>query len=137
MCNPNAGLYECHHYQSSWLDFYLGRGHDACVYNYRGYGRSEGWPSPAANNSDGEDILATLRTLGYEKFLVHAESIGGITGVHLSSLPEGLGVDVLVADRTFGDLPTVANFLVGAWAKKAVRWVVGWEAANSGKYFEK
>ena len=62
MCNPNAGFYEFVYYQSDWLDFYLQHGINVCLWNYRGYGRSEGSPNPSAIKKDAEHIVAYLRT---------------------------------------------------------------------------
>ena len=53
LCNPNAGLYEFHHFQADWIQFYTQLGCNVFVFNYRGYGRNKGYPSPLANNLDG------------------------------------------------------------------------------------
>ena len=46
MCNPNAGRFEQSALHPFWLDFYRERGLNVLVWNYRGFGRSEGSPSP-------------------------------------------------------------------------------------------
>ena len=45
-CNPNAGFAEIFQYQSDWLDFYVNMGINVFVWNYRGFGLSEGDPTP-------------------------------------------------------------------------------------------
>jgi alpha-beta hydrolase superfamily lysophospholipase len=45
-CNPNAGFAEFFQYQSDWLDYYHQMGINVFVWNYRGFGLSEGDPSP-------------------------------------------------------------------------------------------
>ncbi len=45
-CNPNAGFAEFFQYQSDWLDYYVNMGINVFVWNYRGFGLSEGVPSP-------------------------------------------------------------------------------------------
>jgi alpha-beta hydrolase superfamily lysophospholipase len=45
-CNPNAGFAEYFQYQSDWLDYYVNMGINVFVWNYRGFGLSEGIPSP-------------------------------------------------------------------------------------------
>lgn len=55
LCNANAGLYEFHHLQADWINFYSKGGCNVFMFNYRGYGRSTGRPSPQANNSDGNE----------------------------------------------------------------------------------
>lgn len=77
ICNPNGGLYEFHHLQMDWVKFYTDRDCHVLVYNYRGYGRCAGAPSPLANNLDGLAIVAYLKTeRGVPKIAVHGESIG-------------------------------------------------------------
>eukprot|EP00939_MAST-03C_sp_MAST-3C-sp1_P000758 g758.t1 len=134
ICNPNAGLYECNHTRASWLEFYRDRGHDIFIYNYRGYGRSTGYPNPQANNSDGEKVVEHVRrraTVDHRQRVeigVHAESIGGLVGTHIAhACPEH--VTLLVADRTFGTLPAAAEYLVAAWTAKALR-ALRWNADN-------
>ena len=46
-CNPNAGSAEYFQYQSDWLDYYVNMGINVFVWNYRGFGLSEGDPSPS------------------------------------------------------------------------------------------
>jgi hypothetical protein len=45
-CNPNAGYAEFLYYQSEWLDYYVNNGINMFVWNYRGFGLSEGNPTP-------------------------------------------------------------------------------------------
>ena len=48
-CNPNAGYYETIFYDSEWIEFFLSLRINICIQNYRGYGKSEGTPSPEVN----------------------------------------------------------------------------------------
>jgi alpha/beta superfamily hydrolase len=76
-CNPNGGLYELHHFQSDWFKFYTELGCNVFAFNYRGYGRNKGIPSPHANNYDALAIVEYLKTeRGITKIAVHGESIG-------------------------------------------------------------
>jgi alpha-beta hydrolase superfamily lysophospholipase len=50
-CNPNAGYAEFFQYQSDWLDYYYNNGINVFVWNYRGYGSSEGTPTPKVNKN--------------------------------------------------------------------------------------
>lgn len=45
-CNPNAGFIEYFQFQSDWLEYYVNMGINVFVWNYRGFGLSEGTPSP-------------------------------------------------------------------------------------------
>lgn len=77
ICNPNGGLYEFHHLQMDWIPFYTSLGCHVLVYNYRGYGRNAGTPSPLLHNRDGVAIVDFLKTQrAMAKIAIHGESIG-------------------------------------------------------------
>ncbi|RHY18474.1 hypothetical protein DYB36_010219, partial [Aphanomyces astaci] len=111
LCNPNCGLYEFHHFQSDWIPFYTNHGINVCVFNYRGYGRCQGYPSPHANNVDGMAMVRHLQVVqGVTRLAVHGESIGGMVATYVAK--HAAGIELLVADRTFANLPAVAQRLV-------------------------
>jgi pimeloyl-ACP methyl ester carboxylesterase len=56
ICNPNMGYAECQIYDSNWPDFYLDYGINVVLWNYRGYGKSTGKPSPTNNRNDIEMV---------------------------------------------------------------------------------
>lgn len=60
-CSPNAFLYEAFQFENEWIDFYRNLGINLFVWNYRGYGRSEGTPHPSTMFSDAEMIVEYLR----------------------------------------------------------------------------
>jgi len=60
-CNPNAGFAEFFQYQSDWLDYYFNNGINVFVWNYRGYGFSEGNPSPKKLREDSEIVAAYVK----------------------------------------------------------------------------
>lgn len=60
-CNPNAGFAEFFQYQSDWLDYYVEHGINVIVWNYRGFGMSEGTPDPNKLKEDAELIAAYVR----------------------------------------------------------------------------
>lgn len=77
ICNPNGGLYEFHHLQMDWIHVYTSLGCHVLVYNYRGYGRNAGSPSPLDHNRDGLAIVHFLKTQrAMDKIAIHGESIG-------------------------------------------------------------
>ena len=132
ICNPNAGLYEHAHRSSEWLSFYTALGLDVVLWNYRGYGRSEGVPSPSALRRDATTLATFLRAdLGARRIIVHGESLGGIAACHLAHA--GV-VDLLIADRTFDTLPRTARAMLGAWAETALMLVTGWRSSNAGAF---
>lgn len=119
-CNPNAGYYETMVYEAQWLDFYVSQGCSLFLWNYRGYGRSAGRPSPSSLASDVDSILDFLRGRGATQIGVHGRSIGGIAACHLVSARHASAVRFLVTDRTFSSLGCVARCTFGGWAEKCL-----------------
>jgi hypothetical protein len=111
ICNPNAGFYEFAYYQSEWLEFYLSNGINVFMWNYRGYGRSMGKPSPRSLQRDAEVIAKYLKqSRGVIKLGVHGESLGGCIAAHVAQTCK---VDFLFADRSLSSLADVAKFNFG------------------------
>lgn len=133
-CNPNAGYYETMVYESHWLDFYLSQGCNVFAFNYSGFGRSTGHPTPAALANTGDAIIEFLRLRGVTQIGVHGRSIGGIVACHLASKHPDL-VKLLIADRTFSTLALVAKFLMGSWAVKGLSISATW-AENTASYYK-
>ena len=63
-CNPNACFYEYLAYQTEWVDYYHAMGVNLVIWNYRGYGRSDGGLriSPSGIMQDGERVFHYLRS---------------------------------------------------------------------------
>ena len=118
-CNPNAAFYEYVYYNSEWLDYYVNMGINVFLWNYRGYGRSQGSPSPSALMRDGETIVDYLRNeRGVMKLGVHGQSLGGAVACHLG---RSGGVDFVFADRTFSSVYETGRALLGSVAGFAYR----------------
>ncbi|TMW65694.1 hypothetical protein Poli38472_008336 [Pythium oligandrum] len=131
--NPNGGLYEFHHFQMEWAKFYTDLDCNVLLFNYRGYGRNAGAPSPWAHNQDALAIVEYLKTKrGIKKIGVHGESIGGLVAAFLGK--ESAAIDVMIADRTFASLPALAQRLVASWAGNVVRWLTWWETDSAANY---
>nr|CCA22017.1 conserved hypothetical protein [Albugo laibachii Nc14] len=133
LCNPNGGLYEFHHIQTDWVRFYIERGCDVLVYNYRGYGRNKGHPQPALNNADALAIIAHIKALQtYSKIGVHGESIGGLVATYVASqCPD---IAVLVADRTFASIPALSQRLIAKWTAPIIRTLTRWDTNVVSNY---
>ncbi|ETL45719.1 hypothetical protein L916_04250 [Phytophthora nicotianae] len=136
LCNPNGGLYELHHLQMDWIKFYTSElDCHVLVYNYRGYGRCKGSPSPQMHNLDGIAIVNYLKSeRGINKIAVHGESIGGLVATYLAR--NSPHVNVLIADRTFTTVPALAQRMIARWAGMVVDWVMRWETDNVQNYLE-
>lgn len=118
-CNPNATYYEFLYFQTDWIEFYIGAGVNLVLWNYRGYGRSQGSPSLLKSQSDGMSLVRYIReTKRNCKLGVHGESLGGSVASYLAR--SGL-TDFLFADRTFASLGKVARYNFGKFAEFAFK----------------
>lgn len=75
---------------------YADAGYDVYIYDYRGYGRSEGKRRLKAIVQDYKAIISALNTGSYEEKLVYAMSIGGIIfldGVTAENQPHRVVID--------------------------------------------
>ena len=98
------------------LNFYIQRGIHVIVWNYRGYGRSSGYPWPKDNRADGARVFEHYKTkLNITHYISHGQSIGGCVATHCASTLTN--VHMLIADRAFCDLPSTGGILMGNWAK--------------------
>jgi hypothetical protein len=86
--------------------FFAERGKMAYVFDYRGYGDSDGSPYSTAIIDDYKKLLAFIRSAGHRRISVYAMSFGGI--VVLSALRDEDGIDALVVDGVPSRLPWVA-----------------------------
>ena len=107
LCNAN-GMY-CQQLSSkkrrTYLNFFLNIGIDVFIWNYRGYGRSQGSSSPAILQKDMVAVFNYLRNeMGIKgKIGVYARSLGGIPASYIT--PQ---VDMVIIDRSFCSLSELA-----------------------------
>jgi len=82
------------------------------LWNYRGYGRSEGIPDPTALKKDGEAIVEYLRKVrNVQKIGAHGQSMGGLVASHLGRYAK---VDFVFCDRTFSSFNDVTQSSLGS-----------------------
>ncbi|CAE8629949.1 unnamed protein product, partial [Polarella glacialis] len=133
-CNPNAAYYETMVYQGGILNFWLSRGCNILFFNYAGYGRSSGKPSPARVAEDGEAVVKFLQSRGVKQIGIYGRSIGGIAACHLARrFPEV--VKIVIADRTMSTLEGAARYMYGSWAAKGLR-ATSMVATNTDNFWE-
>lgn len=125
MCNPNGEYYEyAIDMQDHWLEFYAKNGINVLLWNYRGYSRSQGYPTPSNLLSDAETIVQHLRKVKtVAPLLLHGQSLGGVVASHVAAK---LGCDLLFADRAFSCLENVAEATVGGFLTGVMKAVTGW-----------
>ena len=75
------------------------------AWNYRGYAKTPGSPTPYNLKTDGESVLHfMLNDLMLEgKIGVYGRSLGGVVASHLSATYPDI-IKFLFCDRTFGNL---------------------------------
>lgn len=83
---------------------YADAGYDVYIYDYRGYGRSEGKRRLKAIVNDYKAIITSLNAGAYEQKLVYAMSLGGI--ILLDALTNELELDRVVIDSSPSRLST-------------------------------
>jgi len=79
------------------------------IFDYRGYGRSEGKPSERGILEDGRAArawLANREKVPEEKLVVMGESLGGAVAVHLAAEKQARA---LILESTFTSLPDVGK----------------------------
>lgn len=77
---------------------YADAGYDVYIYDYRGYGHSEGKRRLKAMVGDYQEIFSSLGSAAYRERLVYAMSFGGI--LLLDALEPGLKLDRVVIDSS-------------------------------------
>jgi len=125
MCNPNGEYYEyAIDMQDHWISFYRKNGINMLLWNYRGYNRSGGYPTPNNILSDGECVVQYLRDVrGTGHVLIHGQSLGGVVASYVAAR---LGCDFLFADRAFSTLDAIAEVTAGSFAARLLKLLTNW-----------
>lgn len=99
----NAQNLTAHFVNAAWM---ADHGYDILIFDYRGYGLSEGQPNPKGVAEDGLAFLNyaydDFKKGGYEKFIVYAQSLGGAIALRsLEDFNHRDEISLLVLDSTF------------------------------------
>ena len=100
------------------------------IFDYHGYGTSEGEPSPAATIADGHAALREMRKLYPDKkIVVFAQSLGGAIGLRaVIDMKNEVPVSLVVADSTFASYRSVARSTLAhgwiTWPFQPLGWLV-------------
>eukprot|EP01071_Lankesteria_metandrocarpae_P006043 Lankesteria_metandrocarpae@DN4220_c0_g1_i2.p1 len=119
--NTNASFYEISYRQEAWLHFYLQRGVNVFMCNFRGFSRSTGNVSPHNLRADAAQIYEYLRGFGCGPIGVHGRSVGGVCATHVAASPGADDIQWLFADRTFSSLSKAASVLLGNWTRPILK----------------
>ncbi len=106
-------------------------GYDMFIFDYRGYGRSEGKPSIAGLQADAEAALGTLLRLpgvDPERIAVLGQSIGGAVAVNLAAdSPRRAHIRALVVDSSFASYRQITREKLGSlWLTWPLQYPLSW-----------
>ena len=121
ICHGNVDNLSTHVKLDLWL---IDGGYNIFIFDYRGYGRSEGAPDVQGINGDAEAALETLLfTLPREKhdaIMVFGKSLGGAVAVYmLTHSPYRDRVKALILDSVFSSYRMIAR-------EKIAESIIGW-----------
>jgi len=99
----NAQNLTSHFVNLQWLTQYDS---DVIIFDYRGYGFSDGSPNPKGVSEDGLAFLnyayEDYKKWGYQKFVIYTQSLGGAIALKsLEDFKHRDEIDLLVLDSTF------------------------------------
>ncbi|MCB0411675.1 MAG: alpha/beta hydrolase [Bdellovibrionales bacterium] len=105
-------------------------GYDHVIFDYRGYGRSEGRPTPKNTVSDGKDVLLWARKeFPGLPIIVFGQSLGGAVALKsLIDLGEQFTADAVVIDSSFASYRSEARTVLAnhwlTWLLQPIGWLV-------------
>lgn len=100
------------------------------IFDYRGYGRSEGHPSPAGMIKDGAAAIRWMnKTYPGKPLIVFAQSLGGaIAFKSVNKVKQEVPIALMVAEATFADYRTVARRMAASsfltWIFQPLAWAI-------------
>lgn len=111
MFHGNAQNLSSHAFNLTWM---LEKNTDVLIFDYRGYGLSEGTPYPKGVLEDGLRFLQLAydkyKEGGYKRFIVYAQSLGGSIAMRaLEEVSWRNEISLLVLDSTFRSPQDVAR----------------------------
>lgn len=127
MCHGNAGNVESRLVAAK---FFARAGFAVLLFDYRGYGKSQGRPSEEGTYLDAEaahEHLIRVEGFAAERVLVHGESLGGAVAIELARRRMVAG---LVLENTFTSLPDIGQKLY-PWVP--VRWLARLQFDSAAK----
>lgn len=118
------------------VDWLPDAGYNVLLFNYRGYGRSQGEPTMAGFH---RDLRAAIRkadaidALPRERLVVFGQSLGGaVATVTLANLPRGQRIGALVVDSAPSDYRTIVReTLAASWYTWPLQAPLSWLITDS------
>ena len=121
ICHGNVENLSTHVKLDLWL---IDGGYNVFIFDYRGYGRSEGAPDVQGINKDAEaaleTLLFTLPREKHDKVVIFGKSLGGAVAVYtVANSPYKDRVKALILDSVFSSYRMIAR-------EKIAESVIGW-----------
>ena len=113
ICCPNSVCFELFLMTDSITDYYHRNGIDVLLWNYRGYGMSNGKTNFDNIRTDLELIIYDIKYLKYNKIGVHGISIGSLSASYVAG--KGL-VDFCFIDRGFSSIDDIVKYKFKTYA---------------------
>lgn len=89
--------------------FFREFGASVFLYSYRGYGRSEGWPSERGLKLDADCVMGHLARDEFHaghQLVLYGRSLGGANAIYIAA-EHGAQCDAVILENTFVDIPRV------------------------------
>lgn len=96
----------------SFVQWLPERGYNVFVFDYRGYGASEGKPDPEGVFEDSNSALNYVRTrpdVNPDRLLLLGQSLGGASAIDVLGSGNRQGVKAIVVESTFFSFSAIAN----------------------------
>lgn len=104
------------------------------LWNYRGYGESEGFPHTLDILLDAESVVDFVHAeLKPQKLVFHGESLGGMVACHLGRTKQGT---LLFADRTFSSISEIATIGFTKYARVLFNLLTSWNYDSAISFAE-
>jgi fermentation-respiration switch protein FrsA (DUF1100 family) len=121
ICHGNVENLSTHVMLDLWL---IDAGYNLFIFDYRGYGRSEGSPTVQGINRDAEaaleTLLFTLPRVKQDNIIVFGKSLGGAVAVYtVANSPFKNRVKALILDSAFSSYRAIAR-------EKIADSIIGW-----------
>lgn len=119
------------------------KGYDYFIFDYHGYGQSEGTPSPEATVADGHAALRWLKARHPDRpIVVFGQSLGGAVALRtVLDLKNEIPVKLVVVDSTFSSYRSVARSVLAhnwfTWPLQPLGWLLMSDAQAPAKDLHK
>jgi len=124
LCHGNGGNIS---HRFSFATFWQSQGYSVLLFDYRGFGKSEGFPTESGIISDSRHALGMARQLSEGSIIVYGRSLGSVPACVLAVEEDVQG---LILDSPLLDGPSIANAMMPV---KGLGQLMRYRLDNSGR----